>query len=293
MAEPTVVDAGRTPLDPDPPEPSADRPPAMPPKRSRDVKPIHEVVFHTYPKLLFIWPLIVAGFVFWPIVGQWDASAEVIGWVYLLIVAVVLLTVGIDLERDHAVFWLVAFLALFFAGKYLDAQFGGTFTLLGNLYRWLADLNVKYDPALGGALSLLMTPPYLTMLVWARLQHRWRITHNEFEHYSWGRADDSLARGAKRVRSTFPDLLELLLCGAGTLVVYSATGRTELRRIPHVPLIFLVRRRINLLLEATSVTTGAYRQELAELAEEEEMSERAELETRGLGEREGIGRDPL
>ena len=160
---------------------------------------------------------------------------------YLIIAAVVLLTVGIDLERDHAVFWLVAFLALFFAGKYLDSKFGETFTLLGNLYRWLADLNVRYDPALGLALSLLMTPPYLTMLVWARLQHRWRITHNEFEHYSWGRADDSLARGAKRVRSTFPDLLELLLCGAGTLVVYSATGRTELRRIPHVPLIFLVR----------------------------------------------------
>ncbi len=290
--EPTVIDPTQPPTPPPAvPPPPVDAPALhKKPKPRPDPKPIGEVVFHTYPKLLFIWPLIVAGFAFWPLVTYWDASAEVVGWVYLCVVAVVLLTVGIDLERDHAVFWLVTFLALFFAGKYLDSKFGETFTLLGNLYRWLADLNVRYDPALGLALSLLMAPPYLTMLVWARLQHRWRITHNEFEHYSWGRADDSLARGAKRVRSTFPDLLELLLCGAGTLVVYSATGRTELRRIPHVPLIFLVRRRLNLLLEATSVTTAAYREELYEA---EADAETEEDENSGMGERQGIGRDPL
>jgi hypothetical protein len=265
--------------------------PVKPVKTKKPPKPpkvINEVVFHTYPKFIFVWPIIAVGLIFWPIVEHWQASAEVVGWVYLLIVTTVLLTLGIDLERDHAVFWLVTFLAIFFAGKYLDHQFGERFTLLGNLYRVLADMDVRYDPALGRALSFLLLPPYLAMLVWARLQHRWRITHNEFEHYSWGRSDDSLARGAKRVRSTFPDLLELLICGAGTLVVYSATGRSELRRIPHVPLIFLVRRRINILLEATAVTPA--RQD--ELFEEEATSERdEELENErdhGIG-----GNEPL
>ena len=28
-----------------------------------------EVVFHTYPKLLFIWPIIVVGLLFWPLAG--------------------------------------------------------------------------------------------------------------------------------------------------------------------------------------------------------------------------------
>ena len=32
---------------------------------------------------------------------------------------------------------------------------------------------------------------------------------------------------ASSIQVGYPDLLELLLCGAGTLVVYSATGRTE------------------------------------------------------------------
>jgi hypothetical protein len=244
------------------------------PRSNSTPKHIHEVVFHTYPKLLFVWPIIVAGLVFWPLVSQWDASAEVVGWVYLLIVSTVILTLGIDLERDHAVFWMVVFLALFFLGKWLDARFE-TFTGIGDLYRWFANRDVRYDPSFGGVLSLLLLPPYVAMLIYARLQHRWRITHNEFEHYSWGRADDSLARGAKRVRSTFPDLLELLLCGAGTLVVYSATGRTELRRIPHVPMIFLVRRRINKLLESTSVTNEYFQ---SELHEEEADTEREERE---------------
>ena len=275
-----------------PPSPAADtmKPANRPAKKDRPPRHIHEVVFHTYPKLLFIWPIILAGLLFWPLVSYWGANAEVVGWVYLVIVASVILTLGIDLERDHAVFWLVVFLALFFLGKWLDARFE-TFTGIGDLYRWFADRDVQYDPAFGGVLSLLLLPSYVIMLVYARLQHRWRITHNEFEHYSWGRADDSLARGAKRVRSTFPDLLELLLCGAGTLVVYSATGRTELRRIPHVPMIFLVRRRINRLLEATAIVSGTERMELYE---EEAVAEEDEEDTAPSDLREGVGgRDPL
>ncbi|MEM9882327.1 MAG: hypothetical protein AAF800_05375 [Planctomycetota bacterium] len=249
-----------------------------------------QVVFHTYPKLIFVWPVIAAGFLFYPLAEPFGLDAEVLGWVYLLVVTLTLLTVGIDLERDHAVFWAVVFLAVFFLGQWLDERFDGV-TVVGNAYRWFADLDVRYDAALGLALSVLLLPPYVVMIVYARLQHRWRITHNEFEHYSWGRADDSLARGAKRVRSTFPDLLELLLCGAGTLVVYSATGRTELRRIPHVPMIFLVRKRINRLLESTAVTTDARQ---AELFEEEADTERDEEDARPEERHEGIGgRDAL
>jgi hypothetical protein len=276
------------------------------------------VVFHTYPKLIFAWPLIVAGFLFWLLaVGAAGAAAtgaaqpdtgavttaaaeaptdtaltpatapaagaaatpagvsnrlEILGWLYILILLVVLLTLGIDIERNHAVFWLVVFIAFFFLGKWLaDAKH---FTFFGDIYAWYADLNVQYNRSLGLAISCILLVPYVVMLLWARIQHRWRITHNEFEHYAWGRADDSLARGAKRVRSTYPDLLELLLCGAGTLIVYSATGRTELRRIPHVPMIFLVRRRINRLLEVTAVTASEY--ELAEV--ESEQEERGEAD---------------
>ncbi len=259
----------------------------------KHAEPVHEVVFHAYPKLLFIWPIIAAGFLFWFPAGWGWVDQESLGWVYLLLGVVVILTIGVDIERNHAVFWVVAFGMFFFLGLWLSERTG--FTLFGNIFNFFEDQEVQYNRGFGLSASILLLIPYLTMLVWARMQHRWRITHNEFEHYAFGRADDSLARGAKRVRSTYPDLLELLICGSGTLIVYSATGRSELRRIQHVPLIFLVRKRINLLLEATAVTQAAA-DVLAE-AEEQAEDDEAGLPDEGARPEEGApgigGNDPL
>lgn len=250
---------------------------------------VRDVVFHTYPKLLFIWPIIAAGFLFWPLAEWGLIFNESLGWIYLLVCVLVILTIGVDIERNHAVFWATAFGMFFFLGLWLSEKTG--FTLFGNIFNFFEDQEVSYSQGFGLSVSILLLIPYLTMIFWARMQHRWRITHNEFEHYAWGRADDSLARGAKRVRSTYPDLLELLICGSGTLIVYSATGRSELRRIPHVPFIFRVRKRINRLLEATAVTQPDA-DVIAEAEEQTEDIEDGANVTNGLGAEDvGIGGD--
>ena len=268
-------------------------------KKTKAEKAKHSVVFYSYPKLLFCWPLIVFGPLFWFLVGppQNPASGglEVLGWLYLLVGTMVLLTVGIDLERNYTVFWVVAFLLFFFLGRWLVDAKG--FTFFGDIYGWFRDLDLQYDRGFGLALSIFLVGPYLVMLVWSRLQHKWRITHNEFEHYSWGRTDDSLARGAKRVRSTYPDVLELLLgLGAGTLIVYSATGRSELRRIHNVPFLPLVRRRINRILELTAVTTDADAASIdGELTDEQEEAGSGQMYELASDdhETEGVGKEPL
>jgi len=248
------------------------------------------VVFYSYPKLLFAWPLIAVGPLFWLITwagANGPGSLEVLGWLYLFLTIIVVLTIGVDVERNYAAFWGVIFVALFFVGKWL-ATFETFKWGLGNLYQWFADMNVQYDANFGLSMSLFLALPYAVMLIWSRLQHKWRITHNEFEQYSWGRADDSLARGAKRVRSTYPDILELLLCGAGTLIVYSATGRSELRRIHNVPLLFMVRDRINRLLEQTAVTTQEQAILEAEEAETEAEEAEAMVDPEGSDEEDGV-----
>ncbi|QQE11009.1 hypothetical protein JD969_16120 [Planctomycetota bacterium] len=246
-----------------------------------------QVVFHTYPKLIFVWPLIAIGYIFYPFTGI-EGILPVFGWIYLFISIIVILTISVDIERNHAAFWLVIFLAFFFLGMWLQKY--EHFTLFGNLYKFFASKDVSYEPGFAITLSILLTPPYIVMLLWSRIQHRWRITHNEFEHISWGRADDSLARGAKRVRSTYPDLLELLSLGAGTLIVYSATGRSELRRIPHVPMLFLLRRKIDSLLETTSVTDYT-RDDI--LASEEQETEDSEFNGLSGEDSDTTGKEPL
>ncbi len=297
------------------------------------------VVFHSYPKLIFAWPLIVMGFVFYfiafpktadlatdpdkvveavqqveqeaaeaPDAGaaadQISATAqeaaapkghvhsgrlEVLGWVYLILAVLVVLTIGVDIERNVGVFWAIAILFLYFLGKWLGDAKG--LPVFEHMYDFFADMQVQYNRGFGLAVSCLLLVPYGVIVFWARIQNKWRITHNEFEHYSFGRADDSLARGAKRVRSTYPDLLELLLLGSGTLIVYSATGRSELRRIPNVPLLPLMRRRINAILEQTAVTMSNDAA-LVDEASDAEAVERSGADGPG-NSADGGGREPL
>ncbi len=261
---------------------------------------VHQVVFVAYPKLLFIWPLIVLGFAFWPLghpgatetpspaaetaaaqpgeVGDAEATLgaeageapptaarsrrlEVLGWIYLWVAAIVLLTLGVDIDRNKAVFWVILVAAVYVLGLWLHDVKG--FTLFGEIYRWFAGLDLQYDRGFGLALSIILLVPYAVMLLWARLNDRWRITHNEFEHYAFGKMNDSLGRGAKTIRTEFPDVFELLLGLAGTLIVYNATGTRELRRIPHIMFLPMIRRRLDKILETTSVTA-------AQMEEEEE-----------------------
>jgi hypothetical protein len=247
---------------------------------------VHEVAFVSYPKLLFIWPVILLGLVLYPLgyperpspttapaaeaaetAPSQPAGAvasgrlEVLGWIYLWAIVLVLLTLGVDMDRNKAVFFIVLVGGLYVLGLWLRDTKG--FTLFGDIFRWFAGLDVQYDRRLGLAMSIVLLVPYVLMLLWARINDRWRITHNEFDHYALGKMNDSLGRGAKSIRTDFPDVFELLLGLAGTLIVYSATGTKELRRIPHVMFLPFIRRRLDRILETTAIT-------VAQLEEEED-----------------------
>ncbi len=212
----------------------------------------HEVVFYTYPKLLFAWPVIVLGLLFYPLAAYDVVSTSVLGWIYVVTLVTVVLTMGIDVNREVAVFWIVTLIAIAAASAYLRTV-GVDF--LQPLVRLIGYLQPEYHPGTGLAVSVFLAVPYAVMLVWARINDRWRITHNEFEHYAFGKVDRSLARGAKTVRTAYPDLFEFLLCLAGELIIYDSKGEKVLARIEHVPLLPWVRRRIQQILEYTAVVS--------------------------------------
>ena len=220
----------------------------------------HEVTFYTYPKFLFCWPLIVMGFVLGG-VDYWGwADAETLAWVWGITLLIVLVTVGFDLNRNYTIFWLVLIAGIWILIVWLRDVKG--VTIFSHIYNFFADLNPSYSRSLGIIISIVILVLFVVMWLWTRLNSKWRITHNEFEHYQFGRMDDSLARGAKRIRSSYPDFFELLLCLAGDLIIFDSTGRRELRRIQHVPLLPLVKKRINYILSATAVTAGEMEDEM-------------------------------
>lgn len=227
---------------------------------------VDQVTFVALPKLLFTWPLILAGYVFALFAGSLNESGlQTLGWVYITVFVLVVLTLGVDVGRNQAIFWLVLIFALWILGMWLrDAR---QIPVFGWIWSCFAAMNVRYDRGLGLALSTILSIPFVLSIALAWLNDRWRITHNEFEHYSFGKMDDSLGRGAKSIRTEYTDMFEMLLAGAGTLIVYNATGTQELRRIPHVMFLPWVRKRLTVILERVAVTgaTGAR-------AEEEEQN---------------------
>ncbi len=233
-------------------------------------KPRHEITFYTYPKFLFVWPLIAIGFLLWPFAHCAWVSSEALAWVYGVTLVLVIVTMGLDLSRNYAVFWMVVVVALWMMILWLG---GKDITLFDDIYHFFANLDPKYSANLGLIVSIPLLLFYGIMWLWTRINCKWRITHNEFEHYQFGRMDDSLARGAKRIRSSYPDFFELIVCLAGDLVIYDATGRRIIRRIRHVPLLPIVKKRINLILEATAVTTSAFIEDESEATEAAEGAE--------------------
>jgi len=94
------------------------------------------------------------------------------------------------------------------------------------------------------------------MIAMVFLNDRWRFTSNEFEHRVWGRTDDSIARAAKRVTASYPDVLELLICFSGTIMIKSPSGDATIRTIKNVPLLPLRMKKLTQILETTTITPG-------------------------------------
>ncbi len=179
---------------------------------------------------------------------------EVTAWIWGITLIIVMVTVGFDLNRNYTIFWLALLGMFWFIILWLRDAKG--FKVFSKIYYLLADLNPQYSVGLGLFLSIVLSILYVIMWLWTRLNCRWRITHNEFEYYQFGRMDDSIARGAKRIRTSYPDFFELLLCAAGDLIIFDAQGKRELRRIRHVPFLPWVKKKINRILETTAVTSS-------------------------------------
>lgn len=175
---------------------------------------------------------------------------------------------GIDLNRNTAAFWLVTIVAIWKLALWL--RNAKSITIFGEIYNFFANLDADYSCGLGFFVSIWLTIPFLLMSLWSRINDKWPFTHNEFEHRSFDKADWSAARAAKIVRTSYPDLTEAVFCLAGDLIIYDARGSRVIRRIPYVPLLPLVRKKINIILRVTAVTEGQLEDEQDTAPEGEE-----------------------
>jgi hypothetical protein len=208
------------------------------------------IVFFTYPPLIYTWPIIAMGIIFWPL-ALLGVSSTALGWIYTTICTFVLVAMGVDLDRTKTFMWGLAasviFLLITLAGY-------NNIPVASHILSFLGLIAPEYSYKFGLVMSIFLGIGFILMIIGTRVNDRWVVTHNEFEHISLGRVDDSLARGAKTIRTSYPDLLESMLCLSGSLLIYDSLGKRLLRKIDHVPFLPFLRSRMAHFLEVTAVT---------------------------------------
>lgn len=212
----------------------------------------HSVTYCGHTKIIFLWPIIAMGYLFWPL-QTWNLlSKETLGWIYFLVMATVLLAVTVDLSRNFGLVWLLLIAFIVTLGRWLaDAK---QIRVLSDMYGWFRGLDVEYSRGFGLAFSVLLSIVFLVGLIWAWANNRYTMTHNEVIHHIWGRGDRSVGRGARVITMLYPDWFEFLICMAGTIIVYDNTGRTQICKSEHVPLLPLRASKIQKILESLEVT---------------------------------------
>lgn len=225
------------------------------------------IVLYSYPTLIYIWPVIVLGYLFWFTSGIPGMSLKAEAWIYIITLVVVLLTMGIDVNRNMAVFWVIVLSALSFCVLWLRDAKG--FVLFDHVGQFFRDLDPKYSPEMGMIISIFLSVVYAIVLIGARINDKWVFTQNEIEHYVMFRGSSSLGRGAKGVKATYRDFFELMVLLAGDVEVRTAQGNRVLARINNVPFLVFKMHKVDRILASYSVTPGAADEESSENVEEE------------------------
>src|SRR3954470_25069831 len=66
-----------------------------------------EIVFHAYPRLIFAWPIILLGFLLYPLDARGLVSPDILAWLWGTTLFVVILTLGVHVNRNLSLFWAV------------------------------------------------------------------------------------------------------------------------------------------------------------------------------------------
>ena len=78
-----------------------------------------EIVFHAYPRLIFAWPIILLGFLLYPLDAWGLVRPDILAWLWGSTLFVVILTLGVHVNRNLSLFWAVLGSAAWLLGIYL------------------------------------------------------------------------------------------------------------------------------------------------------------------------------
>ncbi len=203
----------------------------------------NKIKIYDFPPLILTWPLLAAGYLLFPLDAWHIVSNEALGIFYTGLSFFVIITLGGDLKRG---LFFITFLLLLVLYLILAMVFGnkGLFEAVGWVY---TSIDFEYGRRSAFLLSILLTAAWASMLTYTRLSSVWILSESEWEHISFAERIEAFeASGAyQKVEEVYPDWLELILGGFGTIILKDSRSQKVLAEIRHVPFAHWKKRKAN------------------------------------------------
>ncbi|MCB9892715.1 MAG: hypothetical protein H6832_14390 [Planctomycetes bacterium] len=227
--------------------------PTKKPKKDPD-----RVIIRPWPKVIFLYPTLVASLIGW--FASWlskdGASAAgnpTVGWIFMLIFAINLLVFAFDFSRIKSITILFIGVAIVFALMWANNQW----EIMAWVREKLGTIDIRMNAQFYGFMAFLLAFIFFLVFVNTRFNY-YEINRNEILHHHGYLGDiRRTPTTAMRMQKEIYDLMEYALLRSGRLVFNPQTEREALV-IDNVVGINEVERRIKYLLSSVSV---AVRQE--------------------------------
>jgi len=195
---------------------------------------------YAFQKGMFVWPLVPL----WPVLfvlSQLGVSQELLGWCHWTVMALVMLTLTVDINLKKALVLALILVLLVVLGILAHMQ---DVPIFAYLYRLLAQFHLRFDAGLVGLWSVFAGVICLIVYLRARTLGRCIFTPNDILFLTLGSQDEAEDRAGKTLRIRYEDMLKLLFGLAGTIYIVDARSKAVVRRIEYVFLLPLKSKQL-------------------------------------------------
>jgi len=181
-----------------------------------------EIVVYCVHRSFFLWPLILTGFIGGWLVKHHPAMSVVMGWIYVWVLMMILVTLLFDVGTLKLMLWMGIFVFAWFLSKYFEEL--RHLVLISWVVNYLRGLRPALSPGFATVMSWLLLGPWLGALFHSFSRGRKTFTPNGIEEWFLGEGCELTDRSGLKFRTNYRDLFETALgLGAGDLVAYDSS----------------------------------------------------------------------
>lgn len=181
-----------------------------------------ECIVGSYFDVVFLFPLVLVGFLMGSVSDMGLLSPETCAWVWIITSIFCILAIVMDFDAGAVGFLAAMSLIIPLTNYLLKTQKG--IDILGDIHRYFADKDIIYQGSLrevGVTLSIVFGVIILCSIIWTSLDRTYKVESLIVRRYRFLRGTPTVTSDTRNADSRYPNLLKAFILLAGDVVIQS------------------------------------------------------------------------